>query len=418
MIIGVLMTEQEIERAEVLTKVNQKRMTQAKAAEKLDLSLRQVQRLCNALKQQGIKGLISRKRGKANNKLSETIRIKVAKIVTKPIYAGFGPTLMSEKLKEYHNITLSRETIRHIMIQNEVWSTDSKKRPIIHQRRQRRARRGELNQIDSSPHAWFEDRGQRCNLIVFIDDATGRTYGKFFPSETTAAYMEVTAEYINKYGKPIAMYSDKHSIFRINHGKGIGRHNLTQFGRALKDLDIELIHANSPQAKGRVERANKTLQDRLIKEMRLLGINTIEEANKLLLTFWDKHNEKFSIQPQFPEDVHRPNTQDLNRTLCIKEYRTLSKNLEFQFENEIYQVQLKDRRSSLAGVKVTIIKQLNGKIYFEYRDKPLAVEKYSQQIAPELGSKELEHYFDKRIGHKPSPNHPWRNPNKLCYTKH
>jgi hypothetical protein len=411
MIEGVYMTNKEIGRVEVLMKVNQKRMTQTEAATQLNLSLRQVQRLYKIIKKSGIKNLVSKKRGKtSNNKLPNLIRARISEIVTSPVYIGFGPTLMSEKLEEIHNIKVSRETIRQIMIQNEIWSVDIKKRPVIHQRRQRRARTGELVQIDGSPHAWFEDRGEQCNLLVFIDDATGRTYGKFFPTETTAGYMEVTAEYINKYGKPIAMYSDKHSIFKINHGQSTKKENFTQLGRALHELDIELIYANSPQAKGRVERANQTLQDRLVKEMRLKGISTMEEANKFLETFWDKHNKKFSVNSQSQENAHRTNTQDLNKILCIKEERVLSKNLEFQFENEIYQVKLKNRNRSLARARITVLKHLNGKVSFEYQDKPLIVEKYSEQFSsPELSAKELDYHFIKRTSHKPGKNHPWRS---------
>ena len=411
MIEGVYMTRKEINRAEVLMKVTQKRLTQAQAALELNLSLRQVQRLCRLVQLNGIASLVSRKRGKTSNrKLSEIIRARVSEIVTATIYTGFGPTLMCEKLEELHNIKISREATRQLMIQNEVWSVDRKKRPVIHQQRQRRARAGELVQIDGSPHAWFEDRGEQCNLLVFIDDATGRTYGKFFNSETTAGYMEVTAEYINKYGKPMAMYSDKHPIFRINHGQGTKRENYTQLGRALEELGIELIYANSPQAKGRVERANQTLQDRLIKEMRLKGIRTIEEANKFLETFWGKYNKKFSVAARCQEDAHRKNTQELNKILCIKEKRTVSKNLEFQFENVIYQVKLEKPHRSLARAQVTVIKQLDGRLIFEYQGKPITVTKYSEQRSsgPELSTKELNYHFNNRVGHTQSKNHPWK----------
>jgi hypothetical protein len=412
MIEGVYMTQKETKRAEILMQVIHRKQTQEQAAIVLEISLRQVQRLCKLVKANGISALASKKRGKTSNrKLPESIRTKVSEIILTPLYMGFGPTFMCEKLEQYHNIKISRETTRQLMIQNGVWSTDKKKRPVVHQQRQRRARAGELVQIDSSPHAWFEERGEQCDLVVFIDDATGHTYGKFFDSETTAAYMQVASEYIKKYGKPIAFYSDKHGIFRINQGQSTRKENYTQLGRALKELEVELIYANSPQAKGRVERANQTLQDRLIKEMRLRGISTIEEANEFLKEYWNEHNKKFSVAARCPEDAHRPNRQDLSKILCIKEERTVSKNLEFQFENEIYQVkQEKPYSTPLAKAKITVIKKLNGEVSFEYRGKPLVVEKYGEQRSqgPELNAKELSYHFKARTKHKLSKNHPWR----------
>lgn len=408
---GVYMTKKELGRAEVLSRVKEKRMTQRQAATQLCLSLRQLQRQYKLYCEEGVLALASKKRGRgSNNKLPETIRQAVCEIVTQSKYNGFGPTLMSEKLEELHNIKISRETTRQIMIASGVWISKREKRPIIHQQRQRRARMGELLQIDGSPHAWLEDRDEPCNLLVFIDDATGRTYGKFFEAETTAGYMQTMQEYIARYGAPLAVYSDKHSIFRINHGQGTKKENFTQFGRALNELDIELIYANSPQAKGRVERANQTLQDRLIKELRLAGINSMSEANKFLETFWDKYNEKFAVSPAYAEDAHREITSevDLTRILCEKQERVISKNQEFQFENVIYQVVPEKRHIALAGTKVTIIRGLDGALSFEHKGNPLTVRKYNEQIpgAVELSRKELDHYFRTR-GHKVAKHHPW-----------
>src|SRR5260221_1601643 len=407
---GGYMTQKVLNRVEVLARVKDKRLNQRQASEILHLSLRQVQRLYKLYQVKGPVALASKKRGKtSNNRIAESIQVSVSEIVKLERYAGFGPTFMNEKLLELHDIKISRETTRQIMIGTGVWNAKREKRPIIHQQRKRRARAGELIQIDGSPHAWFEDRGDPCNLLVFIDDATGRTFGKFFESETTAGYMQTMQEYITQYGAPLAVYSDKHNIFRINQGQCTKKENFTQFGRALKELDIELIYANSPQAKGRVERANQTLQDRLIKEMRLKGISTIEEANKFLNTFWDKYNKKFSVAPRCQENAHRVNTEDLSRILCTKEERTISQNHEFQFENEIYQVKLENSHRSLARAKITVIKQLDGVVFFEYQGKPLAVERYAEQRSsgPELSSKELNYHFNNRIGHKPREDHPW-----------
>jgi transposase len=406
------MTKQEMHRVEVLIKVSHKKLKQVQAAIELGLSLRQVRRLYRQYKACGIAALASLKRGKpSNNKLTQAIRSRVAEIVTNPLYTGFGPTLMTEKLEELHHIKISRESVRQLMIQNEVWSACKKKRPVIHQQRQRRARSGELVQIDGSPHAWFEERGERCDLLVFVDDATGRTYAKFVEAETTNGYMYAMLEYIGLYGKPLAVYSDKHAIFHINHGNGTKKENFTQFGRALRELDIDLIFANSPQAKGRVERANKTLQDRLIKEMRLAGVKNIEEGNKFLSQFLGKYNKRFAVHARCPEDAHRKIVpkEDLEGILCTKHERTISKNLEFQFENEIYQIRAEKPCKSLIKAKVTAIRRLDGTLSFECNGKPLAVQKYAEQKAPvhELSSKEIDYHFDHRIGHKPSKNHPW-----------
>lgn len=244
---GVYMTQKELNRVEVLIKISKKQLTQNQAATELGLCLRQVQRLYRVYKTQGIAALASKKRGKpSNNKLSKGITKKVAEIIREPIYYEFRPTFMSEKLREDYKIDISRESVRQIMIQSGIWIPRKQKRPVIYQQRKRRARSGELLQIDGSPHAWFEDRGEPCNLLVFIDDATGRTYGKFFKSETTEAYMITTEAYIRKYGKPLAMYSDKHVIFRVNKPEGLRKEKPTQFARALQELDIQLIYANSP----------------------------------------------------------------------------------------------------------------------------------------------------------------------------
>jgi transposase len=409
---GGYMTEKELNRVDVLSKVKDNRLNQRKAAEVLSISVRQLQRLYKEYLKEGPLALASKKRGKtSNNKLAESKRVSLFEIVRLKRYEGFGPTLMCEKLEELHDIRISRETTRQIMIESGVWVSKRERRPIIHQQRQRRARSGELLQIDGSPHAWFEDRGEPCNLLVFVDDATGRTYGKFFESETTVAYMQTMVEYTTRYGAPLAVYADKHCVFRVNQGQCTKKDNFTQFGRALHELDIELIYANSPQAKGRVERANQTLQDRLIKELRLAGINTIADANKFLETYWDKHNEKFAVMPISCEEAHRaiPASVDLTKIFCEKQERVISKNNEFQFDNVIYQVVEKKAYTQLAKMKVTVIKKLDGHVSFELKGKRLEVKKYNEQVpAPmELSRKDLDHHFRRRGIHKVPKDHPW-----------
>ena len=407
------MTQEEISRANVFSDISQKRISKTKAAEILGISFRHLHRLYAVFQKEGITSLVSRKRGKSsNNQLQSMVKARASELITCEAYVGFGPTFMCEKLQERHNIKISTETTRQLMIQNDVWKANAKKRPAIHQQRKRRARCGELVQIDGSSHAWLEDRGDPCTLIVFIDDATGRAYGKFFETETTDAYMITMKEYITMYGRPLACYADKHGIFRVNYPGCTQKENYTQFGRACKELDIILICANSPQAKGRVERANKTLQDRLVKEMRLARIYTIEEANRFLIGFWKGYNDKFSVLAECGHDAHRKLLleQDLDMILSQKEYRKVSKNLEIQYENIIYQIVLENPMRSLRGADVTVIKDLKKKIHIEYKGKRLHFKIYSQQEynGTEIDSKEIDRFLNHTIVRTVAKGHPWK----------
>lgn len=410
---GVNMTQQEVSRADVLLDICQGKITTTRAAEMLNMSVRHVRRLHASILEHGIIVLISKQRGKpSNHRLPSFLKARVLEIVTSEIYAGFGPTLMCEKLEKLHSIKISRETTRYLMVQSGVWETNKKRRPVIHQQRQRRARCGELLQLDGSPHHWFEDRGEPCCLIVLIDDATGLTYAKFFKSETTKAYMEVVMEYITFYGRPLAFYPDQFSVFRINKPGCLKRDLVTQFGRACKELGIELICANSPQAKGRVERVNQTLQDRLVKEMRLAGISTIKEGNRFLPHFLKEFNQQFMVQPRDQNDAHRAllPEQNLKRILCIKSQRKVTKNLEVQYNNEVYQIILEKPSRSLIKAEVTMLEGLDGQVSIEHQGKPLPFKLFSQQEAngEVVHSKEIDRFVNKINHHKkPSTNHPW-----------
>lgn len=409
---GVYMTEAELSRAEVFVLISQKRITQSKAAEALNLSLRQIERLYSIFKKYGIKALASKKRGQpSNNKLPSGTRRRLLELITCEMYAGFGPTLMCEKLEELHGIQVSRETVRKIMIANGVWKAKREKCPIIHQQRKRRARYGELVQIDGSPHAWFEDRADPCDLIIYIDDATGHIFGQFCEAETTAAYMKVTRMYIEKYGRPLACYSDKHGIFRVNKPGTVHRENLTQFGRALKELDIGLIYANSPQAKGRVERAFQTLQDRLVKELRLARISSIEEGNDFLESYWSKHNRQFARKVEDKQDAHRELLleHNLDGILCFKEDRTVSKNMEIQYKNTIYQLILKNPLRTLRGAKIKVLENLDGAVTLEYKGEQLSfrVDFKQDYFEEEKTSKEIDLFMRTKKQYKPPSNHPW-----------
>ena len=337
------MSNREITRLEAMQRIKDKRLTQKEAARMLDLSVRQIKRLYRAYKAQGARGLVSQRRGKpSNNRLDAETQQKAIDLIYER-YRDFGPTLAHEKLTEKHNLRISRESVRGIMIAEGMWKAKRAKQPSTHQMRERRACFGELVQIDGSDHAWFEDRGPKCTLLVYIDDATGQLLELWFvPDETFFAYCEASRHYFERYGKPVAFYSDKHGIFRVNQPRPLGTTTgLTQFGRAMQELDVQIICANTPQAKGRIERANQTLQDRLVKELRLLGISDIDSANAYLPEFRQDFNRRFAVAPRSNHDAHRPllKTEYLDLILTHQKVGTLSKNLTVQSNHVVYQIQ-------------------------------------------------------------------------------
>ena len=269
----IAMSRTEIDRMSVLQDLAASRIKVAEAATLMRLGRRQVFRLAKAYSQQGAEALVSRRRGRPSNRCYPSALRTAAIGIIRERYSDFGPTLAAEKLAELHDIHLARETVRQWMITAGLWKDRRARLKAVHQPRYRRDCLGELIQIDGSDHWWFEGRGPRCTLLVYIDDATSRLmHLQFVESESTFDYFAATRAYLERYGKPVAFYSDKHGVFRVNKKDAIGGDGMTQFGRALHALNIDIICANSSQAKGRVERANGTLQDRLVKEMRLSGI--------------------------------------------------------------------------------------------------------------------------------------------------
>lgn len=287
----------------------------------LDLSLRQVKRLCKGYKEAGASALASKRRGRpSNNRLPAQATAK-ARGLLRANYYDFGPTLAHEKLSETHGLRLSVESVRQLMISEGLWKPRRARQAVIHQLRERRSRVGELIQIDGSPHDWFEGRAPRCTLLVMVDDATSRLmHMQFVEAETTFNYFEAVRAYIARHGKPRAFYSDKFSVFRVNIPAALTGTGLTQFGRAMKELGIELICAHSPQAKGRVERANQTLQDRLVKELRLRAISSVGAANAYLPEFIADFNSRFAVSPRSGEDA--PLSQSLGDRLLSRHMLT------------------------------------------------------------------------------------------------
>jgi len=406
------MTIIEADRLFVIRRLKDKKINLKKAAEELGLCIKQCYRLLQRFLKNGPQGLISLKKGKpSNNHLDENIIQKVLNII-KEKYFDYGPTLIKEKLEEKHDLHLAKESIRQIMIKEGIWIPNKVKEKKIHPRRTRRSRIGELEQIDGSYEYWFEDRADKCCLFVCIDDATSQIMLLMFcKTETTENYLEFLKKYLKKYGRPISFYSDKHSIFRINNKQKYEGIFSTKFQKVLKVLDIELICAHSPQAKGRVERANGVLQDRLIKWLREEGISTIEEANESLEKFRIKYNKKFAKEPADKSSAHRsllPN-QNLEHLCMIQEERTLSKNLSFQYKTNLYQIDA-EYKNRLYGKKV-LIYESKGKIMMVTQNgKELKFLKWQEKLCEPtkiIDVKELETYWPTII-RKPNKKHPWK----------
>ena len=361
----VTMSAKELDRLEVLGRVVERRLTQWRAAEQLGLSERQVRRLCRALLREGAAGLVSRKRGHPSNRKLPAAAREHALGLVRARYADFGPTFAREKLSEHHGVAVSTETLRQWMIDAGLWVPRSQRPRRAHQPRPRRSSLGELIQIDGCEHAWFEDRGPKCTLLVYVDDATSRLMElRFAASESAFDYFASTRAYLGRYGKPVVFYSDKASIFRVTASEAKKTLGITQFGRALSELNIEILCANTPQAKGRVERAHLTLQDRLVKELRLRGLSTPEAGNAYLPEFQADYNARFAREPGSPHDAHRPvrDDEDLERIFTWQEERKLSKNLTLHDKRVTYLVEPGPETLLLAGERCRVHEHEDGRI--------------------------------------------------------
>jgi len=362
-----IMSDTELSKFEVLRDVDHERMAPRDAAQVLGLSERQVWRLLRAYRANGADGLISKKRGRpSNRKTPEELRSATMTII-KDRYADFGPTFAAEKLREAHGVDISRETLRKWMIADGLWLDRKRRLKRAYQPRYRRDCVGELVQVDGSEHRWFEGRGPMCTLLVFVDDATSRLMQlSFAPSESTFSYFTATRAYLEAHGKPVAFYSDKHGVFRVNRPDAAEGDGLTQFGRALHGLNIDLICANSSQAKGRVERANQTLQDRFVKELRLAGIDTMAGGNAFAKTFMADHNARFAKAPASLKDLHRPLSarDNLAEAFTWRETRLVSKALTIQYDRTLFILEQTPAALAAAGKYIEVI---------EYPDRPVTL---------------------------------------------
>ncbi len=383
MTLGLLtMSRQELDRAELMFQLRARRMTQQQVAEQLDLTLRQVERLYRAFKTGGAAALVSKKRGRPSaRRLPDALRIQVVKIVRER-YADFGPTFAHEKLTESHGVKVSVETLRQWMTAEGLWTPRAQRLPRPHQPRTRRACLGELIQIDGSDHEWFEARAPRCVLLVYIDDATSRLMELYFAeSESAFSYFAATRHYLERHGKPVTFYSDKASIFRVNAKQPKGGEGSTQFSRALGELNIDILCANTPQAKGRVERANLTLQDRLVKELRLRGISSMEDANRYAPTFMADFNRKFARPPRSDHDAHRPlrSTDNLDEVFRWRETRTLTSNLTVHYRRHLYLLESSPKAYSLRGKLVEVHETDEGEITIQHGGVELPASVYRKE---------------------------------------
>jgi len=359
------MSTKELDRLEVLRRVGERRLKKVEAARILRITARQLRRLVDRFKQSGAAGLISRSRGKpSNNCLPEALSREAIDWV-RHRYSDFGPTFAAEKLRELHQVKISVESLRGLMIAEGLWTPRKLRDARVQQPRQRRACLGELIQIDGCDHEWFEDRAPRCTTLAFIDDATSQIMElRFVQSESTFEYFAATRNYLESHGKPVAFYSDKHTIFRVSKTTAATGTGITQFARALADLQIGLICANTPAAKGRVERAHATMQDRLVKELRLAGVSSMEAANAFAPQFMADYNRRFGKAARSEHNAHRALqvAENLDDIFCWQEERSLRPNLTLRYDHVQYLIKPSPENLPLRKQRVCVFEFVDGHI--------------------------------------------------------
>jgi hypothetical protein len=370
----ITMSKKEREQFIVFEKIKNKDITRSEAALQLNLSERWVRKKFKRYLTNGIQGLTHQNRNRISPKRWNEREKAIAIDLLRSDWHDFGPTFTAEKLKELKNIIVSKETLRKAMINGGVWQA-KRKRFKYRKRRARRPMIGIMIQLDGSPHDWFEGRGPKCTLLVFIDDATSQLlWLEFVPSESAEAVIAATQNYMRTHGRPHSMYVDYGSVFSVNTNNP-EREKKTQWERIMKELSIEVIHARSPQAKGRVERSNRTLQDRLIKDMRLAGISSIDEANQFLRNsdYIARHNEQFAVAPAQLGNAHRPTeTYDLNAIFCFKDERILTNDYTITFNKRLFQLDKEQPTIIRPKNVITVKTYLNGSIDLFVRKTRLA----------------------------------------------
>jgi transposase len=418
------MSSKETERIAILESLMAKCIKQEQAAQLLNITARQVRRILRRYKEAGPVGLAHRgRRRKSNRAISEKDKERVVSLIEER-YPDFGPTLAHEKLVERHEVNCSIETVRQLMIGANLWQAKKRTLEEIHSYRERRACVGELIQLDGSPHAWFEERAKPCTLLAFIDDATSRIMdGEFVDYEGTFSFFEATEHYLVVHGKPLAFYVDKHSTFKVNRQATVEEElkdcqPQSQFARAMGELGVTLIFAHSPQAKGRIERLFGTLQDRLIKEMRLEGVDNQEKGTQYFREVYiPQHNRKFAVTPREKANLHRPLLpgDTLADIFTVQLERVASKQLIVQFKNKRYQLKPPEGyRYSLRKARVTVSESKEGEISFFYKGEQIpftiACQEQPKENTSQIAS--AKSFTEGRV-YIPAPDHPWRRSFKL-----
>lgn len=395
------MSVKERVRLEALCRVKRGEMTVVEAAELMSLSLRQARRVWKRFRAQGDAGLVHKLRGRGSNRrLPQDVRERAVKLHQEK-YHDFGPTLACEKLAE-EGVELSADTLTALLKQRGLW-VRRRRRGRHRRRRERRACLGSMVQMDGSHHDWFEGRGSKCVLMVMVDDATGRTYARFYQAETSEAAFDVFGRWAAEYGLPRSLYVDKHSIYRDEDHPD----RPTQFGRAMKDLGVELILAHSPQAKGRVERRNAVFQDRLVKEMRLREIRSMQQANVFLeAKFLGELNRRYAVKAARDQDLHRPVPQDvvLDEVLCVQEQRVVSNDWCVRWKNRWLQIDCSHAALNLPGRNVLVKQRADGRLVMQHNGRRLSFDGLTAKPQPSKANKPVVN----NVRWKPGPAHPWK----------
>src|SRR3990172_2707887 len=402
----VIMSVKELRRVHVIRQTMEKKLTQVQAGTLLGLTTRHIRRLIERVEQAGDQGLAHRGRGKpSNRRIPDTVKAMVLKLYEKR-YGDFGPTLAAEKLAERHGLTFSDETLRRWLRARGIEHFTRRKRP--HRAwRERKAHVGALLQLDGSHHDWLEGRGPHGVLMAYIDDASRRVCARFYAYEGTIPAMDSFTRYVTRYGIPLAVYADKHTTYQSPAPPTVEKHlagvpPTSQFGRALGELGVELIPAHSPQAKGRVERLFKTFQDRVIKEMRLADVSTLDAANQFLNGYLPIYNRRFAVQPAQPTDLHRPRpaSRDLDRCLCIKTTRCLRRDWTVAHHGHLYQVQ-----TNVRAPHVLVEEHVDGTMRITHQSRTLGFHAITSRPMKAAEAKKVHR---PRYPVTPRPDHPWR----------
>lgn len=409
----ITMSQKELKRLHVIHKVVEGSLTQVRAAEVISLSERQIRRIVKRIGAEGDKGIQHRSRGKeSNRKASKGLVARVVGLYREK-YQGFGPTLTAEKLLELEGIEVSKESVRRWLMHSGQWQKGRRVR-THRQWRERKSCFGEMLQLDGSHHDWFEGRRSKCVLMAYIDDATNKVCGRFYEYEGTLPAMDSFKRYIRKYGIPMSIYMDKHTTYKSPAEPSIedeinGTEPLSEFGRALTELEVKIIHAHSPQAKGRIERLFKTLQDRLVKEMTLKGINTIDEANRDLDNYLAAHNKRFAVKAKEQDNLHReiPRGLNLDKVLCIRTMRALRNDFTVAHNRKLYQIE-----KSISSKEVTVEERINGTMLITHNDVKVPFREITARPEKQKKPARMPRH---RKGHTPSVYHPWNKCNGMLF---